>query len=93
MNIRPGAGKYGYRNLDIRANDSYIVAAPSVTRLPYETLDNSPVSDSPGWLIDMARGQNNGSKQASRKATTETIAQGERNARLTSIAGVYADRV
>ena len=86
LNIRPGAGKYGYQNLDIRANDSYIVAAPSITRLPYETIDNSPVADAPCWLIDMSR--NNGSKPASRQKQGAPIPDTTRNATLTSIAGV-----
>ena len=89
LNIRPGAGKYGYQKLDIRANDSYIVASPSVTRLPYETIDSSPVADAPEWLIELAKGRNNGAKpkRTAKKAVTEHIPQGERNARLTSIAG------
>jgi putative DNA primase/helicase len=85
LNIRPGAGKYGFQNLDIRANDSYIVAAPSITRLPYESIDDSPVTDAPCWLIDMAR--NNGSKPTSRQKQGTPIPDTTRNATLTSIAG------
>ncbi|MFC1904783.1 phage/plasmid primase, P4 family, partial [Chloroflexota bacterium] len=85
LNIRPGAGKYGYQNLDIRANDSYIVAVPSITRLPYETIDDTPVADAPGWLIEMAR--NNGSKPVSKKKQGTPIPETTRNATLTSTAG------
>lgn len=62
LNIRPGAGKHGYPGLDIRANDSYIVAAGSVTRLPYETINDSPIADAPEWLVRLAMAGNNGSK-------------------------------
>lgn len=85
LNIRPGAGKYGYKNLDIRANDSYIVASPSITRLPYETIDNSPVADAPDWLIDMVR--SNGYKSVPRTKPSQQIPATTRNVTLTSIAG------
>ncbi len=85
LNIRPGAGKYGYQNLDIRANDSYIVASSSITRLPYETIDDSPVADAPSWLIDMTR--NNDNRPASMAKQGEPIPETRRNDTLTSIAG------
>jgi len=87
LNIRPGAGKYGFPNMDIRANDSYIVAAPSVTRLPYEPIDNSPVADAPEWLIDIAKSRNNGSKPVPKTKQGTPIPDTTRNATLTSIAG------
>lgn len=87
MNIRPGAGKYGYPGFDIRANDSYIVAVPSVTRLPYETIDNSPIADAPEWLTDIAKSGKNGSKPKAAITTDSPIPDGQRNDTLTRIAG------
>lgn len=87
LNIRPGAGKYGYPGLDIRANDSYIVAAPSITRLPYETTDNSPVADAPEWLIELARGKHDGSKPVSRPVTE--LKKGQRHADLIAFIGKW----
>lgn len=78
LNIRPGAGKYGYQNFDIRANDSYIVAAPSVTRLPYETVDDSPVANAPDWLIAVAKAGDT-SKTANNKAPDKKIPNHQRN--------------
>lgn len=87
LNIRPGAGKYGYPGFDIRANDSYIVAAPSVTRLPYKTIDDSPIADAPQWLIDLAKGGGNGDKPKAKITSDSPIPDGQRNDRLTRIAG------
>lgn len=91
LNIRPGAGKYGYAGLDIRANDSYIVAAPSVTRLPYETIDNSPVADAPSWLIELAKQKQVPISQVSIPAG-QPIPEGQRNHALTSLAGTMRRR-
>lgn len=94
LNIRPGAGKYGYQNLDIRANDSYIVAAPSITRLPYETIDSSPVTDAPGWLIDIATKRRDTNKAAQTEVNPDgqPIPDGQRNDTLTSLAGIMRRR-
>ncbi|MBA7632492.1 hypothetical protein ES703_40038 [subsurface metagenome] len=97
LNIRPGAGKYGHPGFDIRANDSYIVAAPSVTRLPYKTIDNSPIADAPEWLIDIAKAGRNGDKPGKASATPRTkIIEGEgRNAACLTeqgrLANIYKD--
>lgn len=90
LNIRPGAGKYGFQNLDIRANDSYIVAVPSVTRLPYESIDNSPVADAPEWLIELARDKHDGSKSVSRPVTE--LKKGQRHTDLISFIGKWRNR-
>ncbi len=85
--IRPGAGKYGYQNLDVRAGESYICAVPSVTRLPYETIAGSPdaVAPAPQWLIEFVL---NGSRPSSQRRTQgEPIKETTRNATLTSIGG------
>lgn len=93
LNIRPGAGKYGYPNLDIRASDSYIVAAPSITRLPYETIDNSPVSDAPDWLINLAtKGRDTNKLSPVEDQGGQQILDGQRNATLTSFAGTMRRR-
>lgn len=94
LNIRPGAGKYGYPGLDIRANDSYIVAAPSITRLPYQIMDTAPVADAPSWLIALATEGCDANKPAQIEATLEgqAIVYGRRNDTLTSLAGTMRRR-
>jgi len=87
MNIRPGVGKYGYQNIDIRANDSYIAAVPSVTRLSYETLDDSPIALAPDWLVEIAKAGSNGHKPVEATPEGQTIPVGKRNATLASMAG------
>ena len=87
LNVRPEAGKYGYPGFDIRANDSYIVAAPSVTRLPYETIDDSPIADAPDWLIDIAKAGRNGSKPGTKVTKDAPIPDGQRNDTMSRIAG------
>lgn len=87
LNIRPGAGKYGYQNFDIRANDSYIVAVPSITRLPYETIDDSPIANAPEWLINIAKASKNGNKPVVKRKQGEAILEGQRDATLISMAG------
>lgn len=86
--IKPGAGKYGYPNLDVRAGESYICAVPSVTRLPYQTIAGSPesIALAPQWLIDFVL---DGSKPASKQRRTqgEAIRENYRNATLASIGG------
>lgn len=93
INIRPGARKYGYENMDIRANDSYIVAAGSVTRLPYETVYGSPesLSDAPEWLIKLALDSQPG-KTKNAQPISESVAEGSRNSTLTSLAGSMRSR-
>lgn len=94
LNIRSGAGKYGYTGLDIRANDSYIVAAPSITRLPYEIMDTSSVADAPSWLIELASKGCDTNKPAQTEAILggQPILYGQRNDTLTSLAGTMRRR-
>jgi len=68
-NVRPGAGKYGYASMDVRANDSYVVAPPSVTRLRYEIIEDAPIANAPDWLIKiiMARSKTRGKNSQQRK--------------------------
>ncbi|MBI2836077.1 MAG: bifunctional DNA primase/polymerase [Chloroflexi bacterium] len=92
VNIRPGAGKYGYPGLDIRANDSYVVAVPSITRLRYETLAGSPdkLAPAPAWLIELAMSGNNGEKHVFRPITE--LKPGQRHADLISFIGRWRGR-
>ena len=93
LNIRPGTRKYGYDGFDIRANNSYAVAAPSITRLPYETIDDSPVVDAPEWLIGIAlKPKKETITQSLGVAAGEPIPAGSQDAWLTSQAGVYRAR-
>ena len=98
LNIRPGAGVYSLddtilEKFDIRANSSYIVAVPSITRLPYETIDDSPVADAPQWLIDIAlKPKKETISQSLGVAAGEPIPAGSQDAWLTSQAGVYRAR-
>lgn len=88
LNIRPGAGKYGYENIDIRANDSYIVAAGSVTEKEYITTFGTPeeLTDAPGWLVDFVlSAQPNEHKPAAK--IPDKIPEGQRNSTLASLAG------
>ncbi len=86
LNVRPGAGKYGYPGFDIRANDSYIVAAPSVTRLPYETIDNSPIADAPAWLLALVSASKT-DKGEPKSTPIEPLKEGNRHSSLVSYAG------
>jgi hypothetical protein len=93
LNIRPGAGKYGYPNIDIRANDSYIVAAGSFTENEYKTIYGTPeeITAAPEWLIDFVlSAQPNEHKPAA--PVPDKIPEGQRNATLTSIAGTMQRR-
>lgn len=87
LNIRPGAGKYGYENIDIRANDSYIVAAGSITENEYKTIHGSyeEIADAPDWLIELVS-QN---QQADHKPepVPDRIPEGMRNDALARLAG------
>ncbi len=95
INVRPGAGGYGYPGVDIRANDSYIVVPPSIhpNGNRYEIIDDSPLAEAPGWLIELANTK-------IRRPTCATASQeqpvplmeGNRNSQLTSLAGTMRRR-
>ena len=88
LNIRPGARKYGYEGFDIRANDSYVVAYPSITRLPYELVDDSPVVAAPQWLIELAQTKKT-ITQSLGVAAGEPIPSGAQDGWLIHMAGIY----
>ncbi len=91
LNIRPGADKYGYPKFDIRANDSYIVAEPSATRLPYKTVDNSPIAVASEWLLDVARAGKN-EKKSKRSIPIEPLVDGSRHSSMISYIGKWRAR-
>lgn len=85
--IRNTVSFAGYPGVDLRANGGYIVVPPSVHQSGkrYEILDQYEISPAPDWLIKLAS-KRNGKNRAARKSP-ESIPEGERNTRLTSIAG------
>jgi putative DNA primase/helicase len=89
--------------LDLKFSNGYIVAAPSIhpdTRAAYEWSVPLEVgiADPPGWLVDLilSKGQSGRSKSEGGKRTvseaTETVAGGQRNNTLTSLAGTMRRR-
>lgn len=90
INIRPGAGKYGYESIDARANDSYIVAARSVTESRYETIHGTPeeLAPAPDWLIKLIKESQPDYTQV-RTSGSGKIPQGQNDSYLTSRAGGY----
>ncbi len=79
--IKPGVGKYGYPNLDVRAGESYICAVPSVTRLPYQTIAGSPekIAPAPGWLVDFILKANSQNTAKQTKSADKKLPHGQRN--------------
>jgi putative DNA primase/helicase len=77
----------GYPGVDLRANGGYIVVPPSPheSGKRYEVIDNSEIAPAPDWLIDLATTKRKRFRQTSSKS--ELTPEGERNSRLTSIAG------
>lgn len=94
LNIRPGAGIYGYNGLDVRANDSYIVAVGSVTKQAYETIKGSAaeLADAPEWLINLAKTAKADYKPQNYPETDGKIPRGQHDAFLISMAGTYRKR-
>jgi hypothetical protein len=86
-NIRNTVSFAGYPGVDLRANGGYIVVPPSPheSGKSYEVIDNSAISPAPDWLIGLATTKRKGLQQTSSKS--ELLPEGERNSRLTSIAG------
>jgi len=77
----------GYQGVDLRANGGYIVVPPSPheSGRRYDVLDDSKIVPAPTWLLDLATKKKTRSKQSA--SESELIPEGERNSRLTSIAG------
>lgn len=89
LNIRPGAGNYGYPGVDIRANASYIVVPPSIhpNGNRYEVIDGSPLADAPSWLIDFATIKQTSYTRTEAPGIAAIYAEGQRNSALASLAG------
>ena len=95
LNVRPGSGKYGYPGLDIRANDSYIVAPPSIhpSGSVYQVLDPSPIAPAPAWLLELATKKRPLPGPAPAGSTGGSpIPEGSRNGTLASLAGTMRRR-
>lgn len=83
--VPSSAGQLG-PGLDIRADSGYVIAPPSTGYVPDE---QAPLAGPPAWLLEhLHRGRHNGSTPA----VGEKIAEGERNATLTSLAGTMRRR-
>jgi len=77
----------GYPGVDLRANGGYIVVPPSLheSGKRYEIIDNSEIAPATDWLIDLATTKRKRFQQNSSKS--DLIPDGERNSRITSLAG------
>lgn len=85
--IRNSAGKLA-KGLDIRGDGGYVVIPPSVhpSGEPYLYGDpNEPVTDAPGWLLEMIRQPTQPFPVVS--ATVSTIGPGQRTPLLFKLAG------
>jgi hypothetical protein len=78
-------GKLG-PGLDVKAEGGYIVLAPSLhaSGKRYHWLNEAPIADAPAWMLDKLREPK---AVAPSGAVGETIADGERNSTLASLAG------
>lgn len=95
LNVRPGSGKYGYPGLDIRANDSYIVAPPSVhpSGTVYQVMDPAPIAPAPAWLLELATKRRAAEIPAGPSSPEGApIPEGSRNGTLASLAGTMRRR-
>lgn len=86
-NVRSTVSFAGYPGVDLRANDGYIVVPPSPHKSGrrYEVLDNNEIAPAPDWLINLVTKKRIEARQPS--SHSELISEGERNSRLTSVAG------
>lgn len=96
--IRNSAGKLA-PGLDVRAEGGYIVAPPSITKEPYEVLDDLPLAEPPEWLLEHLRepskpvssGEDAHSPGPTPPPDGGLIKNRTRNNTLTSIAGRLND--
>ena len=63
------------------------MAVPSVTRLTYETIDDSPVVDAPEWLIELARTKKNAVTGKPEPQPISDINNGNRHVNLIGLIG------
>lgn len=85
-NLRNTVKLGGYSGVDLRANGGYIVVPPSLheSGSRYEVLNHGEIAPAPAWLVTMASKQ---TKTLSADRHSGPIAEGERNATLTRMAG------
>ena len=88
--IRNTVGLGGYQGVDLRANGGYIVVPPSPheSGKRYEVLDACEIAPTPDWLMELATKK----RPAQAGLEGQTIAEGQRNARLISLAGTMRRR-
>jgi len=90
--IRNSAGTLGV-GLDVRGDGGYVLAPPSVgsSGRRYEPDERSPLAPLPGWLLDRIRSANGPGKPTPASEwvalVRDGIADGQRNAQLTRLAG------
>jgi putative DNA primase/helicase len=93
VEIRNSAGKLG-RGLDVRGDGGYVVAAPSnhVSGGSYEWLfspEEQEPAAIPGWLLNLLRADPRPTESTAPRTSPlgDEIPEGQRNERLTSLAG------
>lgn len=91
-NIRNAVMLGGYQGIDLRANGGYIVVPPSQHESGhyYRLLDDSEIAPAPAWLMELATKKRTSPEQFI--VGIPSIAQGQRNATLASLAGTMRRR-
>jgi hypothetical protein len=90
MEIKNSVGKLGTA-LDLRADGGYVVIPPSrYVGGRYEWVNREPLAVIPSWLL--AKLISPETKGSSRISSTNSIAQGQRNQKLASLAGSMQKR-
>jgi len=82
-----------YRGVDLRANGGYIVVPPSSHQSGgrYEIIDDSEIATAPSWLMDLAT-EKRTKMQKMVSSDSQLIPEGQRNAKLASLAGTMRRR-
>jgi len=91
-NVRSTVEFAGYQGVDLRANGGYIVVPPSSHQSGgrYEVIDGSEIATAPSWLTDLATKKKTESRQNA--SDSQLIPEGQRNAKLASLAGTMRRR-
>ena len=84
-------------HVDVRGDGGYIVLPPSVHEngRPYKwmmPLEKTGLAEPPAWVVELARGRQNGDRPSTAPAVADLIPEGRRNADLASIAGTLRRR-